>query len=83
MLLTIFAMSIGTFAFGQTVGPPAQVSPKDAVASEKLVCKRVNETGRLATRKRVCLTAVQWDEVSRQGQEVGRAMQPALTTPSQ
>lgn len=68
---------------------PAQASTAAAAAAEKaepgekLVCKRIQEIGKLASRKRVCLTPDQWDQVARQGQELGRSMQPALTTPNQ
>ena len=70
-----------------TLASPVQALPKAPAdkpeAAEKLVCKRIQEIGKLASRKRVCLTPAEWDQVSRQGQELGRSMQPALTTPNQ
>lgn len=78
MLLTAILITLASPVQAQTKAPTAKPE-----AGEKLVCKRLQEIGKLASRKRVCLTPAEWDQVSRQGQELGRSMQPALTTPSQ
>lgn len=78
MLLTAVLLTLAS-----PVQAQANTTATKPDSGEKLVCKRVQEIGKLASRKRVCLTPAEWDQVSRQGQELGRSMQPALTTPSQ
>lgn len=78
MLLTAMLITLASPVQAQTNAPAAKQE-----ASEKLVCKRIQEIGKLASRKRVCLTPDQWDQVARQGQELGRSMQAARTTPDQ
>lgn len=51
--------------------------------SEELICKKTAKTGSLVRQKRVCLTSKQWDDTQRQGQELGRSMQPSRTTDGQ
>jgi hypothetical protein len=78
MLLTAMLITLASPVQAQTNVPAAKQE-----ASEKLVCKRIQEIGKLASRKRICLTPDQWDQVARQGQELGRSMQAARTTPDQ
>jgi hypothetical protein len=51
--------------------------------NEALICKKTTKTGSLVRQKRVCLTSKQWDDTQRQGQELGRSMQPSRTTDGQ
>ncbi len=65
------------------VGQQAAPSPLPVATTPKLVCKRTLDTGSNVRGKKVCLTAKQWDQVARQGQEAGRSMLPALVTQNQ
>ena len=58
------------------------VSQKTSESGE-LICKKTTKTGSLVRQKRVCLTSKQWDDTQRQGQELGRSMQPSRTTDGQ
>lgn len=78
MILAAMLITLASPAQAQTKAPAEKQE-----AGDKLVCKRIQEIGKLASRKRVCLTPAEWEQVARQGQELGRSMQPALTTPNQ
>ena len=76
MLMLVTAMLVGLAGQQEAASPQATTKPK-------LICKRTLDTGSNVRGKKVCLTAKQWDQVARQGQEVGRSMLPALVTQNQ
>ncbi|WP_156357910.1 hypothetical protein [Sphingomonas sp. Leaf62] len=76
MLMFVTTMLVGLAGQQATAPPPAAATPN-------LICKRTLDTGSNVRGKKVCLTAKQWDQVARQGQETGRSMLPSLVTPNQ
>lgn len=68
---------------GEGAALPAQATPV-AVAptqqAEKPVCRRYADVGSNIARRKICMTKPQWDKMARDSQELGRSMQPALTT---
>ncbi|WP_242117187.1 hypothetical protein [Sphingomonas lacusdianchii] len=72
-----------TTLFVGLVGQQATSSSPPVATAPKLICKRTLDTGSNVRGKKVCLTAKQWDQVARQGQELGRSMLPALVTQNQ
>jgi hypothetical protein len=47
---------------------------------EKMICKKVAETGSLVRRTKVCLTRDQWNRSASRGQEYSRDLQENLRT---
>lgn len=76
MLLLVTSLLVGLTG-QQAATPPPAATPV------KMICKRTLDTGSNVRGKKVCLTAKQWDQVARQGQDLGRSMLPALVTPNQ
>jgi hypothetical protein len=66
---------------------PAQNTPvavaSSQKAAEKPVCRRYADVGSNIARRKICMTKSQWDKMARDSQELGRSMQPALTTGAQ
>ena len=40
---------------------------------ERRICRSMEETGKLAARRRVCLTKMEWDRVAEEQRRVGQA----------
>ena len=55
--------------------PAATVAAADAAADEDpMVCKKITETGTLGRRKKVCMTASQWDEQRKNARGIMRGI---------
>lgn len=63
---------------------PGAALAQSAVASgrppEKMICKRVAETGSHVKKTKVCLTRDQWNRSATRHQEYGRDLQDTLRT---
>lgn len=55
--------------------PAAYAQEDEADNLDKVVCKRVTETGSLVKKKKVCLTKRQWNKVAENGRSMGQGMQ--------
>jgi hypothetical protein len=56
---------------------PAAVAPAPAAAApeaEKLICRRIAETGSLVKSKKTCHSKSQWAYIDERNQQLGRAM---------
>ncbi|MGN5374768.1 hypothetical protein [Sphingomonas hankookensis] len=86
-MLTLMLLSLAGIAVPaqseNTTAKSGDTAATTAAAAPKMICRRTLDTGSNVRGKKVCLTARQWDQVSRSGQEVGRSMLPALVTPNQ
>jgi hypothetical protein len=64
--------------------PPAVLAQSGSKASsadsEKLVCRKVAETGSLVKKTKVCLTRAQWSRSSENHQKYGEELQDGLRT---
>jgi len=49
----------------------AAAAPKD---KDEMVCKRIKMTGTRVGKERVCRTAAQWEEITRDAQDTARKM---------
>lgn len=56
----------------------AQSANASGKPAEKMICKKVAETGSLVKKTKVCLTRDQWNRAATRGQEYGREMQEGL-----
>ncbi|MET1755615.1 hypothetical protein ABVV53_09115 [Novosphingobium sp. RD2P27] len=88
LMLSIFA-AILLAASAQAAGlntkaaaQPVSEQTKEAAQAEEKVCRRIRETGSHISRRKVCMTKAEWDDVARQSQQLTRDMQPAWTTPN-
>ena len=55
--------------------PAAEAATKPAPAPEKLVCRRLEQTGSRLGSKKICLTRAQWDErASNDQREIGEML---------
>lgn len=80
-LLTSMALLIGVAPALAQAQTPKQEALKSK-ADERVICKTVEKTGsRLAT-KRVCMTAVQWEEHRRSDREAVESLQQKRVQPS-
>ena len=66
-LVTISLMALSTTG-------TAQSSPTSSSEQEdRRICRSIQETGKLASRRRVCLTRAEWDRAAEEQRRVGQA----------
>lgn len=67
------------------VAPAASAQPQTVAGTtqtpvEKLVCKKITETGSLVKRHKVCLTRAQWDRSQENHRQYGEQMADRMRT---
>ena len=77
VLSAFLIMTSGAAQNGGEQAPRTAVADKNA---ERRICKTSTETGSLARRKRVCMTAKEWDLLETQSKELGQSMQQLVST---
>jgi len=60
------------------IAAPAAAEPAPAATAEKLICKRIADTGTLARKRRQCLTAREWERIAEEARVNGRHIQDAM-----
>lgn len=84
MLVAAFGFAALFFASPMATAETQQQEPTTSRSSnsdaERRICKNTSKTGSHVRQKRVCLTAKQWDDTQRQGQEIGQSMQQLVNT---
>jgi len=80
MMLTVATVAAagGSLAGADQVAQVAGASAEKT--TEKPVCRRYADVGSNIARRKICMNKQQWDKMARDSQELGRNMQPALTT---
>lgn len=83
MFKGFYLLAISLLAIS-TVGHAMQQTAASPPPAQKVVCKKVLETGSLVKKRKICLTSRDWDRYTEESQRLGREMQmlPATTTPS-
>ena len=67
------AIAVPASLFVLTATGLAQMSQRDAPESQgRRICRSMEETGKLAARRRVCLTKAEWDRAAEEHRRVGR-----------
>jgi len=63
-------MILTTMALLLAAGEPAAPQP----AKDRLICRRETPIGSLIARRKMCMTAAEWDKLARDGNEEARKM---------
>lgn len=66
--ILVIAATIGSAAAAAAVAQPAATAPEAPAteAKEKTICRYISEVGSRLSRRRICATKAQWDEVDAQ-----------------
>lgn len=80
-LLAVATLAAGSLAQAQPID--ADAPNEEANTEERVICKRVSVIGSLVKKRRVCMTAKQWTDVSTRSQEITSEMQKPSGAPRQ
>jgi hypothetical protein len=75
--LSVGRLAIPLLLMSLPAAAPALQAATDA-SKEKLVCKKIAETGSLVKKTKVCLTREQWEGSATRHQDYGRDLQESL-----
>ena len=71
---------LGAALLAAPSGALGQAANSTGSPPEKMICKKVAETGSLVRKTKVCLTRDQWNRSATRGQEYSRELQETLRT---
>ena len=80
MFSLVIAAILAAAAPDAPVSTPAPTSAPDP--DQKIKCKAAEETGSLASRRKVCMTVGQWKQLARDSQNAGERMADTTICPS-
>jgi hypothetical protein len=70
----VAAVAVPASLVALTASGLAQMTQRDAPESEgRRICRSMEETGKLAARRRVCLTKAEWDRTAEEQRKVAQA----------
>lgn len=70
----IAAVTVPASLVALTASGLAQMTQRDAPESQgRRICRSMDETGKLAARRRVCMTKAEWDRAAEEQRKVGQA----------
>lgn len=71
-------LALAAAAAPATAGEPAAPAAGAAAPAEKLICKRIADTGTLARKRRQCLTAKEWERIAEEARVNARHVQDTM-----
>jgi hypothetical protein len=78
--MNMFTLAIVAMLAAATSDAPASTPSVDR--DQKIKCKSMEETGSLASRRKVCMTIAQWRQQARASQDVAEKMADTAICPS-
>lgn len=83
MIRLLVTVSVAVASASAVAAVPEQESPDlKSKAAERVICRSVEEIGSRLAKKRICLTAQQWEEQKRSDRDTVEQMQQKAQQPN-